>query len=128
MILLDTCALFWLEHDPERLSPAARSAIASLQSPCFASSISALELRLRVARGKLELPLSPDEWLQEVCRRRAIAEIPVDFSIAGRSALLPRIHDDPFDRILIATALEKSFRIVTPDKLIFRYGEIEVIW
>ena len=128
MMLLDTCVLFWLEYDRTRISAGASEAISAAESPCFASSVSALELGLKVARGKLKLPLSPGEWLREVCRRRSITEIPVDFRIAGESALLPRLHDDPFDRILIATARQRSLRLVTPDGLISQYPNTRVLW
>jgi len=128
MILLDTCVLFWLEHEPERISPAAIEALRMPTTACFASSISALELGLKVARGKLKLPLPPGDWLREICRHRGIGGIPVDFSIAGESALLPRIHDDPFDRILIATAVQRSLRLVTPDSHISKYPGLDVLW
>lgn len=128
MILLDTCVLFWLEHDPGRISPEAAKAIRTPTTACFASSISALELGLKIARGKLKLPLPPGEWLREVCQRRGIEEIQVDFSIAGESALLPRIHDDPFDRILIATAVQRSLRLATPDGHISQYPGLAVLW
>lgn len=128
MILLDTCVLFWLEHEPERISPAATEAIGTPATACFASSISALELGLEVARGKLKFPLPPGDWLREVCRRRGIGEIQVDFSIAGESALLQRIHNDPFDRILVATAIQRSLRLVTPDGNIRRYPGLNVLW
>lgn len=105
-----------------------REAIRAPTTACFASSISALELGLKVARGKLKLPLSPGDWLREVCQRRSIGEIQADFSIAGESSLLPRIHDDPFDRILIVTASQRSLRLVTPDGQISRYPNLGVLW
>ena len=59
MILLDTCVLFWLEQEPARISGLAKQALAAPATPCFASSISALELGLKVARNRLRLPLEP---------------------------------------------------------------------
>lgn len=128
MILLDTCVLFWLEHEPDRISAAAAEVIRRPATACFASSISALELGLKVARGKLELPLPPGDWLREVCQRRNIREIQVNLSIAGESALLPRVHDDPFDRILIATAIQHSLLLVTPDGHMSRYPGLTFLW
>ncbi len=128
MILLDTCVLFWLEQEPARISGLAKQVIAARGTPCFASSISALELGLKVAHNQLTLPLQPGAWLHEVCARRGIAELPVLFRIAGNSALLPPIHKDPFDRILIATAMEHSLTLVTPDQFIPRYPNLNTLW
>ena len=128
MILLDTCALFWLEHDPDRISERAKQAISDPGVRCFASSISALELGLKVARGHVKLPLAPGAWLREVCLRRQIVELPVNFDVAGASALLPPIHKDPFDRILIATAIERALTMVTPDTFIRQYPDLQILW
>jgi PIN domain nuclease of toxin-antitoxin system len=128
MILLDTCVLFWLEEDPEKISQPARELIGNPGNLCFASSISSLELGLKVAGNLLKLPLNPGEWVQEVCSRRSITELKVDFRVAGSSALLPWIHRDPFDRILIASALQHSLILVTPDPVISRYPQIKVCW
>lgn len=128
MMLLDTSVLFWMEHDPFRISETARKAIAPAEARCFASSISALELGLKAARGLIKLPLEPENWLDEVCTRRQIEEVPVDFGIAGTSAKLPPIHKDPFDRIIIATALRLGLTIITPDEAIRRYGAVKTLW
>ena len=128
MILLDTCVLFWIEQQPDRISAATKQAIAAPVTPCFASSFSALEIGLKVARRLLRLPLDPGEWLREICSRRNISEIPVDFEIAGISALLPPVHKDPFDRILIATAMKHSLTLVTPDQFILLYPNLKTLW
>ena len=41
---------------------------------------------------------------------------------------LPDIHNDPFDRILIAQALERNFRMVTKDSVIPKYPGVSVVW
>ena len=63
-----------------------------------------------------------------MCSRRGITELPVLFRITGNSGLLPPIHKDPFDRILIATALEHSLTLVTPDHFIPRYPNLKTLW
>ena len=128
MILLDTCVLFWLEDNPAAISALARHALADPTTVCFASSISALELGLKVAAGRLKLPLPPAEWLRQVCERRGIIELPVHFGPAGESALLPSLHKDPFDRLIIATALSQNLTIVTSDKMIPQYPGVKTLW
>jgi len=128
MILLDTCVLFWLEQDPGRISEPAKQAIARSTTALFASSISALELALKVGRGWMQLPMPPAAWLREVCLRREIRELPIDFEVAALSALLPPVHKDPFDRILIATAVRHSLTIITLDQMICRYPNLRTLW
>jgi PIN domain nuclease of toxin-antitoxin system len=128
MILLDSCVLFWLEQDPAKISAPAKQALTLPGALCFASSISALEIGLKVRRGQLRLPLPPGDWLQEVCSRRSIAELPVDFAVAASSASLPVIHKDPFDRILIATAMAHALTLVTPDSCIPQYPNLKTLW
>jgi PIN domain nuclease of toxin-antitoxin system len=128
MILLDTCVLFWLEHDPASLGPAVREALGAPATACFASAISGLELGLKVSRGLLQLPLPVAAWLRQVCQRRRIAELPVNFEIAAASADLTPIHKDPFDRLLIATALRHNLAIATPDSVMARYPNVRVLW
>ena len=55
-------------------------------------------------------------------------EIPVSGAIAARATLLPAIHRDPFNRILIATAQEHRLKIVTPDATIAKYPNLDTLW
>jgi PIN domain nuclease of toxin-antitoxin system len=57
-----------------------------------------------------------------------VREFPITASIALRAAELPRIHNDPADRFIIATALECAIPVVTPDDKIRQYPGIQVIW
>ncbi|MBI4025059.1 MAG: type II toxin-antitoxin system VapC family toxin [Verrucomicrobia bacterium] len=128
MMLLDTCVLYWLEQSPDRISTRVGAALADSTKACFASGISALEIGLKVAQGAIKLPLPSGEWMHQVCQRRGIVEIPVTFAIAGNSAALPPIHRDPFDRILVATALEHGLTLLTPDRLIAQYPNLKTLW
>lgn len=128
MILLDTCALFWLESDPGRLSPRTLEAFRQPSILLFASAISAFELGLKVRDGQLRLPLPPGEWVREVCARRGIRLLPLDALAAGRATELPPLHRDPCDRFLIATALLAGLTLVTPDERIAQYPGLQVLW
>ncbi|MGP8202120.1 MAG: PIN domain-containing protein [Limisphaerales bacterium] len=55
-------------------------------------------------------------------------ELPVSGVIAARATLLPAIHRDPFDRLLIATAQEHRLKIVTPDATIAKYPGLDTLW
>jgi PIN domain nuclease of toxin-antitoxin system len=116
-LLLDSHALLWALHDPERLRPEAREAIRDPNRAVFFSAASAWELEIKAARGKLDLP---EDWL-EVAVRTGFLEIPVTSAEARESARLPRHHSDPFDRLLVAQARRSGLRLATRDPLLATY-------
>ncbi|MBF0546840.1 MAG: type II toxin-antitoxin system VapC family toxin [Candidatus Riflebacteria bacterium] len=128
MLLLDTCALLWLASDQKKLSLTAKNEIIKNAQELFVSAISAFEIAVKSRSGKLRLPLLPLDWFSEALDFHGIREIPVTSSIAVFSVQLPLLHNDPCDRIIIATAQLKSMKIVTSDKLISDYNQASVIW
>ena len=128
MYLLDTCTLIWLASDHAKLSQPALQAIGEEEATLFVSAISAFELGIKHGKGALTLPLEPDSWYAEVLDFHGLHEISVNGRIAARSTMLPRLHSDPCDRILVATAEEHGLRILTPDPLIRAYPRAETLW
>ena len=128
MLLLDTCCLLWLAADQNRISDNAKREIERNAQSLFISSISAFEIALKCRSGKLSLPLPPLVWFSEVLDFHGIREIPVTSSIAIASVQLPPKHNDPCDRIIIATAQHNAMKIVTSDTLISAYNQENVIW
>ncbi len=128
MMLLDTCVLLWLEADLSAISPQAASAMLAARQGLFASAISALEIGQKAAAGKLRLRRPVDEWFAAVLQRHILRELPVSAVIAAAATLLPRIHRDPFDRLLIATAQEHGLALLTPDPTFAKYPNLKVIW
>lgn len=128
MILLDTCALLWLAADSGKLSPKAAKTIADNADGLFISAISGFEIARKHTTGKLILPLTPKHWYDETLEAYGIREIPVTGDIAIASAILPPLHNDPCDRIIVATAKINGLAIVTCDKLIHLYRQIETVW
>ena len=127
-MLLDTCVLLWLESDPSVISSNAKGAMSQAPEGLFASAISAFEIGQKAAAGKLRLPLTVDEWFAAVLRRHGLRELAVSAVIAARATLLPQIHCDPFDRLLVATAIEHRLALVTPDTSIAKYPGLAVVW
>ena len=128
MILLDTCTLLWLSSDQKKLSSKAKKEIEKNARSLFVSAITAFEIAIKCRNGKLELPLPSLDWFTEVVDFHGIREIPVTSSIAVSSVQLPPLHNDPCDRIIIATSQLNAMKIVTCDKLISQYENAEVIW
>ena len=117
-LLLDSHALLWALHDPDRLRPEAAQAIRDPGRAVFFSAASIWELELKAAKGKLGLS---DDWLSAV-GETGFLELPVTATEARASARLPWHHVDPFDRVLVAQAHAHGLRIATRDPLIAPYG------
>ncbi len=128
MILLDTHTLVWLASDTGQLSPAAKDALLAHPASLHVSVVSAWEISILVKRGRLILPFPPEEYLTRAMAQHRLIELPLTRRVAQASVLLPDLHNDPFDRILIAECHERSLSIITRDAMIPRYPGLQVIW
>ena len=128
MILLDTCVLLWLAADQSKLSLKARELLGKSSGELVVSAISAFEIGLKHSKNKLRLPKSPDVWFHEALSFYDLRAIPITSEIAARSTLLPKLHADPCDRFLIATAQLGKYRLMTSDQSIAAYPDVDVIW
>jgi PIN domain nuclease of toxin-antitoxin system len=128
MILLDTHALVWLASDPDQLSNAAQTSIRANPASLHISIVSAWEISILTKRGRLTLPLSPEEFLTRAIAHHGLIELPLTSRIAQYSVSLPDLHNDPFDRILIAECQTRGLSLISCDAVIPRYPGIQVIW
>jgi PIN domain nuclease of toxin-antitoxin system len=74
------------------------------------------------------LQTSPAEWWREAITRHGLIEIPLSAQIAIDSVALARIHNDPADRMIIATARQQNLTILTPDREFAKYPNVSVLW
>lgn len=116
-LLLDTNALLWWLAD-ELLANDARDAIADPANLVAVSAASAWEISLEKALGKLA---APDD-LEQQLRTGGFTPLPISIAHGVLAGQLPRHHDDPFDRMLIAQAHAEGLTIVTRDKRFADYG------
>ena len=121
-VLLDTCTFLWLALDPDRLSPNARELFDDPATEPHLSMASVLEITLKHRAGKLPLPLKPSEWIPSRRSFFQLTELPLTESIIYRCGELPDIHQDPFDRLLAATAIEAGATILSPDQQLGALG------
>lgn len=128
MILLDTCGLLTLQNGGRELSDIARIRLEAPGSEVFVSAISAFEIAQKSRSGKLALKQTPCEWFPAMLKHHHLVEIPVTSSICLGATALPPLHRDPFDRIIIATAMELRLEILTSDKTIPTYPGIRILW
>jgi len=124
-VLLDTCALIALANGT--LPPAAGKALGDATGASV-SSCSAWEAAIKCKSGKLRLLLPPHTWFLELCQRYHLSEIPLQSQLLCAAADLPPIHRDPFDRVLVATAMDKNLTILTSDSVISTYPGVRAIW
>ena len=127
-MILDTCTFLWLVADQAKLSETAKRLIVEKSKSMFISSISAFEIAVKHRKGAIRLPLPVRDWVPLALRHHGVSEIPVDTAIAARSCELPPLHNDPCDRMIIATAQLLGIEIITPDHLIRQYPEVVVRW
>jgi len=122
-LMLDTHALIWALEGGARLSRVARRAIEDPSNEVFVSAASAWEIAIKKAMGRLRIP---DDLIDAVDRSGFVRR-PLGFAEAGRLERLPHHHRDPFDRMLIAHAMEEKCAMVTKDEQIASYA-IDVVW
>ncbi len=114
---MDTHALIWFGSEKERIAPDVYSAIVDEANMKFVSAASVWESEVKRAAGRLTLPRS----LAEEASAAGFIELPLRFSHAAEAAALPRLHKDPFDRMLIGQARVENLTLVTADATISRY-------
>jgi PIN domain nuclease of toxin-antitoxin system len=116
---------------PDEVSRAAREAIdgAMEREEILISSISCWEVALLVRKGRLELTMPAEDWIARSEALPFVQFVPLDNRIAIRSNHLPgELHDDPADRIIVATALTLGTPLVSKDSRIRDYPHVETIW
>lgn len=120
-MILDTCAVLWLAAGDKKLSSATVKKIN--ESPVvYVSAISGFEIAIKVAKGKLKLPLPPQDWVMRVLEHHDLVMLPLTLDICIAGAELPPIHDDPCDRFIIAAAKRNDLTVVTTDDRFGKYG------
>jgi len=128
VIVLDTATWIWRASDAKRLSSRARRAIDEAES-LLVSAISVWEVAMLVAKRRIQLDRPVEQWVDIALALPGIQLAALEPAIAVRSAKLPgEFHPDPADRIIVATALECSAPIVTPDDRIRSYPHVQSLW
>lgn len=125
-LLLDTCAAIWLSN----ADPISNEASVALQQtrdsgePVYVSPITAWEMGLLAARGRVSLLMSPERWFERLLEAPGLrlSEMPPNILIA--SSFLPgRLPGDPADRIIAAIAREYGYKLLTRDRPLLEYAE-----
>ena len=126
-VLVDTHVFLWWVEGDRALPAKARAALADRENECLISMVSAWELAIKAGLGKLKLALPVKRYVVEHVAANGFRMLDIQMAHIGRVETLDPHHGDPFDRLLIAQALEEKLAVVTADPVFRKYG-VKRIW
>jgi PIN domain nuclease of toxin-antitoxin system len=127
VIILDTHIWVWFMTQEFERFPAHWQAAIETADQVGISPISCFEVALAHQRGRLELPCALDRWFQEALAPSGISLFPITPEIACQAVNLSPIHRDPFDRLIIATAISTNAKLASIDGLFSLYPELNSV-
>ncbi|MDP1527395.1 MAG: type II toxin-antitoxin system VapC family toxin [Rhodocyclaceae bacterium] len=122
-LLIDTQILLWVIYQPEKLSPALGKRLCDGNVDVYFSAVSIAEIAIKSSLGRADFPFQAEEVAQ-AARDTDFLELPLDVRHSIRLATLIWHHRDPFDRLLVAQAIEEGVRFVTADRLLAAYSDL----
>ena len=127
-LLLDTHVLIWAVQSPDLLGATARSAITASDAEVYASHVSLWEMANKRSIGRLdEIDRRASDWFDHFVPRSGLRHLPISAAHVGAVEDLPRLHGDPFDRLLVAQARHDRLTMITRDSQVAQY-DIDVVW
>jgi PIN domain nuclease of toxin-antitoxin system len=125
--LLDTHAVIWAYEDSALLSASARRLIHDAEPGCLGiSDLTLLEIAMLTAKGRVTLDFPTKDFLSRI--EADFVVLPVGAGEADLAMNLPMKHADPFDRVIVATALRAKVPLVTKDRAVVASKLVPVIW
>jgi len=118
VFLLDTHILLWWLSDDKRLSSKVRLLIRNRNNLIYVSAASVWEIAIKSALGKLKV----SENFTSVINEQGFENLDVTVEHAWGVSGLPRIHNDPFDRLLVSQAMSEGLTLITHDLRLSDYG------
>jgi PIN domain nuclease of toxin-antitoxin system len=119
--LIDAHLLLWAVFDPDRLPPKATKILQSRQVPQAFSLATSWAVASKTSLGRADFSLDPGR-LHRALLAQGFVELPIAAAHVARVAALPWIHRDPFDRLLVAQAIEEKLTLLTADAVLKGYG------
>ena len=114
-LLLDTHIFIWWADQPERLSPAALSALEDEANELVLSVASVWEMQIKIQLGKLKLSVPLKDLIKNQRETNDLTVLPVALTHVLSLGALPFHHKDPFDRLLVAQSIEEDLTLVSAD-------------
>ena len=126
-LLLDTCTFLWIALDTPQLSATALGLFRDPDNQVYLSAASAWEIAVKSGQGRLSLPQAAGRFITAQRMLHEIESLAITEEAAFQTEKLPRLHGDPFDRILICQSIVHGMTILTPDESISQYA-VRVVW
>ena len=126
-LLLDTHTFLWWVDDARNLTARARRAIANVNNECYLSIASCWEMAIKASLDKLRLAKPVDRFISEQLAANDFTLLDIRLQHVAKVETLPFHNRDPFDRLLVAQALNEKLTIISADKIFSDYN-VKVIW
>jgi len=127
VILLDTVTFLWIITGSKKLSQKGVELYLNKENKIYLSSISFWEIIVKYNLGRLPLPDKPTKYIPTQRKLHGVESLPLEESDVAELEKLTKIHNDPFDHMLICQAKARNLTILTPDKLIHSYS-VKATW
>ncbi|MCL2056453.1 MAG: type II toxin-antitoxin system VapC family toxin [Oscillospiraceae bacterium] len=124
--LLDTHAIIWHFDDSSKLTQKAAGIIDNPKNRVYISYVSLWEIVIKISIGKLDVDFTLDQLLYAI-KDNDFDILQIEDKYLQQLSTLPFIHKDPFDRLLVSTALAENLTIITTDENVRKY-DVEWIW
>jgi PIN domain nuclease of toxin-antitoxin system len=125
IILLDTHIWIWFINQEFERFPAHWREIIETAEVVGISPVSCYEVALAQQRGRLELSCAVNDWLKDALEPSGITLLPITAEISCKAVNLSPVHKDPFDRLIIATAVVYHAKLASIDGLFSQYSELD---
>jgi PIN domain nuclease of toxin-antitoxin system len=125
--LLDTAVFLWGLDEQHKLNTRAQEILQNRNEEIFVSPIVTWEIVIKQARGKLKLARPTADMVQRASTEFGAGSLPITHVHSLALAELPPLHNDPFDRMLIAQARSENLVLMTADSFIRNYP-VETLW
>lgn len=126
-ILLDTKTFLRILTNDSGLSDRSKQLFRDPSNTIYLSSVSTLELSIKVSAGILTLPQPTMRFITEARKRHGIKALPLDEEASLSLDRLPKVHDDLFDRLLVCQAVRHGLVLLTDDATMQRYP-VRTMW
>lgn len=126
-LLLDTACWLWSVREPDRLNRQAQDLINDPANELLLSVASIWEITVKYQIGKLPLPEPPEDYVPRFLQLQQVTTLLITPAHVYRTRLLPMLHRDPFDRLLIAQTLTEGIKLLTADRIIRQY-KLPLVW
>jgi len=125
--LLDTHTAIWLFTDSKKLSDKARNILANRECRLAVSIVSAWELAIKISKGGKITDMSGVAVFINKLRENGVEILGITAEEVGIVESLPFIHNDPFDRVIVATAKSNGLTLISVDENVCKY-DVPCVW